>query len=170
MCLPFGNPGTLSCDTGSGPAPSSGTQSKTGSFNSTVNNNPVNSLNTGASTPAAGGVQTTIPKNPNAPVQTTIQNPTNTSTNVTLINPLKGGGNLETFLLNILDFVIRIGTIFVILMLVYVGFLFVKAQGEPAEITKARAALLWTVVGALILLGSKAIAIAIGATVTALGG
>lgn len=94
--------------------------------------------------------------------------PTSSGTNITLVNPLKGGTSLESFLLNILAFVIRIGTIIVILMLVYVGFLFVVARGEPAKITAARSALLWTVVGALILLGSQAIAIGIKATVQAL--
>lgn len=88
--------------------------------------------------------------------------------NVTLINPLQGGGNLQSFLLNILAFVIRIGGIAVVLMLVYVGYLFVVARGEPGKITEARSALLWTVVGALILLGSQAIAMAIQATVQAI--
>lgn len=96
---------------------------------------------------------------------------------ITLINPLKGvdcsssGGDcLMAFLKNILTYVIRIGTIVIILMIVYVGYLFVIAQGKPGEIEKARSALLWTVVGALILLGSQAIAISIKATVTSLGG
>ena len=87
---------------------------------------------------------------------------------VTLINPLQGGGSLESFLLNILAFIIRIGTIIVILMTVFVGYKFVAARGEPGKITEARSALLWTVVGALILLGSQAIAIGIRATVQAL--
>lgn len=93
---------------------------------------------------------------------------TGSGSNVTLINPLQGGTSLESFLNNILAFVIRIGTIVVILMLVYVGYLFVVARGEPAKITEARSALLWTVVGALILLGAQAIAIGITATVKAL--
>lgn len=88
--------------------------------------------------------------------------------NVTLINPLKGGGNVESFLQSILAIVIRIGAIIVILMLVYVGYLFVIAQGEPGKISEARQMLLWTVVGALILLGSQAIAVGIKATVQAL--
>lgn len=95
-------------------------------------------------------------------------------TSVTLINPLNSGncapnGNcLMNFLNSILDFVIKIGTVVVILMLVYVGYLFVVAQGKEAKITEARTALLWTIVGALILLGSKAISLAITETVKAL--
>ena len=53
-------------------------------------------------------------------------------------------------------------------MLVYVGFLFVTAQGNETKITAAKSGLLWTVVGALILLGAQAIALAIEATVKAL--
>ena len=72
------------------------------------------------------------------------------------------------FLNRILAFVIRIGTVVVILMLVFVGYKFVAAQGEPGKITEARQMLLWTVVGALILLGAQAIAKGIEATVRAL--
>ena len=89
-------------------------------------------------------------------------------TNITLLNPLQGGESLESFLGNILKFVIRIGTIIVILMMVYVGYKFVAARGEPAKIIEARQALLWTVVGALILLGAQAIALGIKATIDAL--
>lgn len=92
------------------------------------------------------------------------------SQSVTLINPLNSGTSLESFLLNILDFVIRIGTVVVILMMVYVGFKFVTAQGNDTKISEAKTMLLWTVVGALILLGAKAIALGIKATVQSLGG
>jgi len=96
-------------------------------------------------------------------------NTSNPGGTITLINPLgSSGATLEGFLNSILDFVIRIGTIVVILMLVYIGFLFVTSRGEPGKITQAREALLWTVVGALILVGSKAIAVGIEATVRAL--
>jgi len=53
-------------------------------------------------------------------------------------------------------------------MLVYVGYLFVTARGNDTKLTTAKSALLWTVVGALILLGAEAIALAIQATVEAI--
>ena len=87
---------------------------------------------------------------------------------VSLINPLKSGANLESFLQSILAFVIRLGTIAVILMLVFVGYKFVAAQGAPGKIEEARGMLMWTVIGALILLGAQAISMGIQATVTAL--
>lgn len=84
-----------------------------------------------------------------------------------LLNPL-GTTDLEALVLKILAFIIRIGAIVVIFMLVYVGFLFVTARGEPAKLSVAKSALLWTIVGALILLGSQAISLAIQATVGAI--
>lgn len=87
---------------------------------------------------------------------------------VTLINPLGTGATLESFLNSILALVIRIGTIVVIIMLVYVGYLFVIAQGNESKLTEARRALLWTIIGALILLGAQAIALGIKATVEAI--
>ncbi len=89
---------------------------------------------------------------------------------VTLLNPLKSGAKLEDFLTSILDFVIRIGTIVVILMLVFVGYKFVVAQGAPGAIEEAKGMLLWTIIGALVLLGAKAISVGILSTVKALGG
>jgi hypothetical protein len=104
----------------------------------------------------------------NNQVQAGAGNPGNSGT--TLLNPLKSGTSLESFLASILAFVVRIGAIIVVLMVVYVGYKFVVAQGEPGKISEARKALLWTIVGALILLGAEAIAAAIQATVSALGG
>ena len=101
----------------------------------------------------------------------------NTGTSVTtLINPLNTGdcssigigSCIGNFLNGILEFVVRIGSIVVLLMLIYIGYLFVVAQGNQAKLTEARRALLWTVVGALILLGAQAISLGIQATVQSL--
>jgi len=89
-------------------------------------------------------------------------------TSVTLINPLGTGATLNSLLTSILEFVVRIGSIVVVLMLVFVGYKFVVAQGKEADIREARTMLLWTIVGALILLGAEAIAKGIEATVQAL--
>lgn len=64
----------------------------------------------------------------------------------------------------ILDGVVEIGTIILTLALVYVGFLFVVAQGNEEKLKNARGALMWTVIGGLVLLGAKAIGLAIQAT------
>lgn len=79
------------------------------------------------------------------------------------------GTCLMEFLQKIVDFIIKIGSVVIILMMVFIGFKFVTAQGDPGEIGKAREMLLYTVIGALLLLGAKAISLGIEATVRALG-
>lgn len=82
-----------------------------------------------------------------------------------LVNPLKGISTLDEFLKAILDGVIQIGTLVLIMMLVYVGFLFVVARGNPEKIQGAKSALVWTVIGGLVLLGATAIQLVISGTV-----
>jgi hypothetical protein len=118
---------------------------------------------------ASGTVQTGVTNTP-LQIQTGVTNTDGTGQIVTLLDPLGSGTSLESFLASILAFIVRIGTVIVILMLVFVGYKFVVAQGEPGKITEARSMLLWTVIGALVLLGAQAIASAIEATVKALGG
>lgn len=98
-----------------------------------------------------------------------VQSPGTITTNpTTLVNPLGAGTSLPVLIDDILKIVVRIGSVIIIFMLVYVGYKFVVARGEPGEISEARNALMWTVVGALILLGAQAIALGIQATVDAL--
>ena len=99
------------------------------------------------------------------------------SPGVPLLNPLKGvdcsagnGNCLMAFLNNILEFIINIGVVVVVLMVIYSGFKFVMAQGNESKITEARTMLFWTLIGALVLLGAKAISLGILSTVQALGG
>jgi hypothetical protein len=82
----------------------------------------------------------------------------------TFRSPLQSA-TLEDFLLAILNVVIYIMYPIIVLMIVYTGFLFVSAQGNPAKLQEARRALVWTVIGALVILGSKALALAIKGTV-----
>ncbi len=65
----------------------------------------------------------------------------------------------------ILQAVILIVFPIVVLLLVYTGFLFVTAQGNSSKIEAAKRALLWTIIGALIVLGAQALSLAIKATV-----
>ncbi|HQU08069.1 MAG: hypothetical protein B7X04_03590 [Parcubacteria group bacterium 21-54-25] len=84
-----------------------------------------------------------------------------------LCNPLKVQ-SIQGLLTTILSFVTQIGTVVVVLMLVVTGFKFVIARGNPGELEKARTMLVWTLIGALILLGAQAIAAGISATVTSI--
>ena len=85
-----------------------------------------------------------------------------------LVNPLGDVETLPQFLEAILKGVVDIGTIILIMMLVYVGFLFVAARGNAEKIQSAKSALVWTVIGGLILLGATAIQLVITETVKSL--
>jgi len=62
--------------------------------------------------------------------------------------------NIYELIYAVLDVVIKLGAVVVVFFLVYSGFLFVTAQGNEDKISKAKGAFLWTVVGAIVLLGA----------------
>ncbi len=104
------------------------------------------------------------------PTNTPTSGPTNTPPpspqgDTTLVNPLGEGTTLECLLLDIIDLFIQLGSMVIVVMIIYIGFLFVAAQGNPEKLSGAKMMLLWTLIGGLILLGSKGIAIGIQATV-----
>lgn len=82
-----------------------------------------------------------------------------------LINPLKGVDSLDQLLAVLLNVLVQIGVVVLTIMIVYCGFLFVTAQGNEEKLRSARSALLWTVIGGLIVLGAEVIAAAIEGTV-----
>lgn len=73
-------------------------------------------------------------------------------------NPLTNTGTLEGLIAAFMAAIVQVGAIFLVLALVYVGFLFAQAQGKEDKIKQARNALMWTVVGGIVLLGASAIA------------
>lgn len=85
-------------------------------------------------------------------------------------NPLGADGpdTIPKFIKMLLEGVLKIGIPIVALAIIYCGFLFVEARGNSEKLTKAKDALLYTLIGAGILLGSWAIAEMISATVTGL--
>ncbi len=88
---------------------------------------------------------------------------TNISTGIH--NPIEGVDDIPSFIGTILHFVLVIGTPIVVLAIIYCGFLFVTAGGNSEKLTKAKKALLYTLIGAALLLGSLVIANAIKGTV-----
>lgn len=85
----------------------------------------------------------------------------------TIVNPIKSQTIME-LIRKILEGVVKIGLPIVVLAIIYCGFLFVKARGNSDELKKAKSALVSTLIGAAILLGSWAIAELITDTVKAL--
>ena len=74
-------------------------------------------------------------------------------------NPLgNSNGDIFTLANSILEFVIKLGAAIVVFFVIYSGFLFVKAQGDPAKLEVAKKTFLWTVIGGVILLGARVLA------------
>lgn len=81
-----------------------------------------------------------------------------------LTNPIRTT-NIYQFLQTLLQLVAQIAFPIIVLFLVYIGFMFISAQGNPDKLKKAREYFFWAIVGALIVLGSYALSMAIKATV-----
>ena len=87
-----------------------------------------------------------------------------------IVNPLGPNGptSITDFIQTFLVGVLKVGIPVVALAIIYSGFLFVEARGNTEKLTKAKSALLYTIIGAAILLGSWAIAGLIANTVLVL--
>ena len=82
-----------------------------------------------------------------------------------LENPLQSINPISEFLNAMLGALVIIATPIVVLMLVYSGFLFVSAQGNPEKLATAKKAIMWTIIGAVVVLGASVLASAIEGTV-----
>ena len=97
----------------------------------------------------------------------TENNGTKNDTIITLDNPLGNKiNNLPSFIYMILELAFQIGAIFSVLAIIYVGFLFVSARGDPEKLKTARTAFLYTVIGIAVLLGAVLIATVIQSTIS----
>lgn len=76
---------------------------------------------------------------------------------------------IPEFLLALVDIVFLFGMPIIVLFIIYGGFLFVTAGDNEAQITKSKKTILWTLIGAAVLIGAKVIAMAIQSTVLSLG-
>ncbi|MCR4275038.1 MAG: TrbC/VirB2 family protein [Candidatus Campbellbacteria bacterium] len=87
----------------------------------------------------------------------------------TIENPLNNVTSIPALITIIVTAVKDIGYFVIVFFLIYSGFLFVKARGDPKGITDAKNTFLWTVVGAAVLLGAQILSDVIKNTVTQLG-
>lgn len=83
-----------------------------------------------------------------------------------LTNPLKAT-TISGFLLAVVDVILVFALPLIVLYIMYAGFLYVTARGEPGQITTARSALLWAIAGGVIVLGAKLIVSVIEGTIQA---
>lgn len=93
-------------------------------------------------------------------------NRSNVNNTITIPNPIGSRiDNIPAFIFMILGIVFKIGAIISVLALMYVGFMFVSARGEPEKLEVARRAFLYTVIGIAVLLGGVLIASVVQNTV-----
>jgi hypothetical protein len=76
--------------------------------------------------------------------------------------------SVSEFVLQIIQILITLGTYVLVVAIIYTGFLFITAQGSEAQVSKARNALFYTVIGGAVLLGSWVLATAVANTITSL--
>ncbi len=79
-------------------------------------------------------------------------------------NPLKYN-TIPQFLSALLDVVTIIMMPFIVLAIIYGGFLFIKAQGNEKELSDVKRTFVWVLVGALLVLGASTLSKAIEGTV-----
>lgn len=85
---------------------------------------------------------------------------------MTLNNPLNFP-SITDLLAAVLNVVIVISTPIVIFFLIYAGFSFVTAQGNPEKLTQAKKSVMYGIIGGVLIMGSVAIITIINSTVNA---
>ncbi|MBI2482418.1 MAG: hypothetical protein HYV76_02580 [Candidatus Vogelbacteria bacterium] len=101
---------------------------------------------------SVGGVAYAANVGENISVRFQIDNPTNID-------------NVQDLLKTLLNLVIQIGVPILVIAIIYVGFLFVQAQGNESKLSEAKEAFFWTIIGAAIVLGAFVISSVIQNTV-----
>ena len=93
---------------------------------------------------------------------------TNPGQKTTLVNPITAK-TITDFLIKIVDIVLVFMMPLIIFFIMYAGFLFVTARGNESKVTTARSALLYAIIGGVLVLGAHVIIQAICGTVSEFG-
>ncbi len=84
-------------------------------------------------------------------------------------NPLGDSDmKISDFVATILGYIVKVGGVVAIFAFIWAGFLFVKAQGNPTELGKAKTVFINTCIGVAVLLGAQLIASIIVGTLNGL--
>jgi hypothetical protein len=93
----------------------------------------------------------------------TVSNP------VHLQNPLGSTNTLAGFITKLLnDVVVPVGSVVLVLALIYCGFLFVVAQGNDSKLKEAKTAFFYTMIGGAVLLGASVLSSVVESTINSL--
>ena len=94
---------------------------------------------------------------------------TATTTNtlsITLQNPLVGVNTLPDFINHVMKGIVELLTPVIVIMFLWTGFLFVKAQGKAEDLVAAKKSLMFTIIGAALVLGANGLSLVLQATFT----
>ncbi len=87
----------------------------------------------------------------------------------TLPNPIKAN-NIQDLVFQITDIVLIIAIPISVLLLIYSGFLFVKARGNETEVTEAKKTFYYTIIGIAVLFGARFLSEIVRGTIEQLKG
>ncbi len=82
-----------------------------------------------------------------------------------LDDPLGESVSIEGLLLKLFEIILYVGIPVIAFFLIWSGFMFISAQGNPEKIETAKSRLLYTIIGAILLLGAWTISQAIKGTI-----
>lgn len=88
---------------------------------------------------------------------------------VSLDNPL-GDKDLMDLINEILGVLLVFAVPIIVFFIIFAGFKYVTAQGKPGEIETANRALLYAVIGGVLILGARVLMEVIGGTISAIAG
>ena len=88
---------------------------------------------------------------------------------ITLFNPLGEIDGICELLQRILKILLAFGVPIAVLFLVYAGFLFVKARGNPKELIRARTNFKYVILGIMLFLGAWMLGQILASTINTLG-
>jgi len=91
-----------------------------------------------------------------------------TGSGAVLKNPLGDTKTLESLIDKIIQIFLNFFAIVAVIYLVYGGFLFIKAQGNPNALGEAKTNILWAIIGLAVILGAKAISTIVTNTISSL--
>ena len=97
-----------------------------------------------------------------------ISNSSSGCTSGQICNPLLNVNSIQDLIAAVLKFVVNLLAIAGVVYIMWTGLMFVKAQGNPGELEKAKTSFLHAIIGMAIILGAWAIATAIANTINQL--
>jgi flagellar basal body-associated protein FliL len=132
--------------------------------------NNIDTVTKKACTPAADNNTKTPAADNNPKVPAADDNTGGVRINTGIKNPLGDSiTNIPDFIVKILNIVLIIAIPIIALAIIYSGFLFVTSGGNSEQLKKAKKTLLYTLIGAALILGSLIIAESIRGTVEDIG-